>query len=140
MSMSAHPGDLLSAYLDGELTPRGVEDVRAHLEGCAECRRELQSLSEVRMLVRDLPPVDPPFDLFERMLRGKNRWAARAGLAALAAGAVASVAMMGMATPREAHVAPHVAQMVDAHTASASSSGDPISEMTPAAVPVSFQP
>jgi anti-sigma factor RsiW len=140
MSMSAHPGDLLSAYLDGELTARELESVSAHLEGCAECRRELQSLGQVRTLVRDLPPVDPPFGLFERMLRRRNRWGARAGVAALAAGAVASVAMMGMAAPREAHVAPHVAQLVDAHTASASTSGDPISEMTPAAVPVSFQP
>jgi len=140
MSMSAHSGDLLSAYLDGELTPAELEGVRAHLEDCAECRRELQSLGEIRTLVRDLPPVDPPFGLYERMLQRKNRWGVRAGLAALAAGAVASVAMMGMVAPREAHVAPHVAQLVDAHTASASTSGDPISGMTPAAVPVSFQP
>ena len=39
--MSAHPGDLLSAYLDGELTARELESVSAHLEGCAECRRQL---------------------------------------------------------------------------------------------------
>jgi hypothetical protein len=46
---------------------------------------------------------------------------------------------MGFASPREPHVAPRVAQLVDAHTASASTSGDPISEITPAAAPVSFQ-
>jgi hypothetical protein len=46
--------------------------------------------------------------------------------------------MMAMVAPREPHVSPHVAQLVNAHTASASTSGDPISELTPAAVPVSF--
>jgi hypothetical protein len=136
---NAHPGDLLSAYLDGELTPREAEGVRAHLDTCAECRSELDYISGARTLVRDLPPVDPPFGLFERMLRPRHRWA-RAGVAALAAGAVASVAMLGMATPREPHVAPHIAQLANVHTASASTSGDPISEMTPVAVPASFQP
>lgn len=138
MSMNAHPGDLLSALVDGELTPREEEGVRAHLEGCAECRRELQLISEVRGFVRDLPPVDPPFGLFERMLRPRHRWA-RAGVAALAAGAVASVAMVGVVAPHEPRVSPHVAQLVNVHTASASTSGDPISEMTPVAVPVSWQ-
>jgi predicted anti-sigma-YlaC factor YlaD len=137
MNMSAHPGDLLSAYLDGELTPHETEGVRAHLDGCDQCRRELQFIGEARTLVRDLPPVDPPFGLFERMLRPKHRWA-RAGVGALAAGAVASVAVMSLVAPREPHVSTHVAQLVSAHTASASTSGDPISEITPAAVPVSF--
>ena len=53
--------------------------------------------------------------------------------------AAVSVAVMAFAAPREPHVSPHVAHLVDAHTASASTSGDPISELTPAAVPVSFQ-
>ncbi|MBV9411696.1 MAG: zf-HC2 domain-containing protein [Acidimicrobiia bacterium] len=135
--MSAHPGDLLSAYLDGELTPREADGVRAHLDGCVECRRELEFIGEARTFVRDLPPVDPPFGLFERMLRPKHRWA-RTGVGALAAGAVASVAVMALVAPREPHVSTNVAQLVSAHTASASSSGDPISEITPSAVPVSF--
>jgi anti-sigma factor RsiW len=136
--MSAHPGDLLSAYVDGELTQRELEGVRVHLDECPECRRELQLIREARTLVRDLPPVDPPFGFFERMLPPRKRWA-RAGVSALAAGAVASVAVMALAAPREPHVSTHVARLVDAHTASASTSGDPISELTPAAVPVSFQ-
>jgi anti-sigma factor RsiW len=136
---SAHPGDLLSALVDGELTPREEQGVRAHLEECADCGRELRLIGEARTLVRDLPPVDPPFGFFERMLRPRHRWA-RTGVAALAGAAVASVAVMALAAPREPQVSPHVARMVDAHTASASTSGDPISEITPAAVPVSFQP
>ena len=135
--MNAHPGDLLSAMLDGELTPREEQGVRAHLADCAECRRELEFIAQARTLVRDLPFVDPPFGLFERMVRPRHRWA-RAGVAALAGAAAVSVGMMALAAPREAHVSPHVAQLVNAHTASASTSGEPISELTPAAVPVSF--
>ena len=136
--MNAHPGDLLSALLDGELSPGEEEGVRAHLDECAQCRRELQFISEARSFVRDLAPVDPPFGLFERMLRPRNRWARR-GVAALTGAAAVSVAVMAFATPREPHVSPHVGQLVNAHTASASTSGDPVSQLTPAAVPVSFQ-
>jgi anti-sigma factor RsiW len=135
--MNGHPGDLLSALLDGELTPSEERGVRAHLEECAECRRELRLIGEARTLVRALPPVEPPFGFFERMLHPRGRWA-RAGVAALAAGAAASVAVMSLAGPREAPVSPQVGRFVDAHTASASTSGDPISELTPAAAPVSF--
>jgi anti-sigma factor RsiW len=136
--MNAHPGDLLSSLLDGELTPREQEGVRAHLAECVECRRELEFISQARTFVRDLPRVDPPFGFFERMMRPRHRWA-RTGVAALAGAAAVSVAVMAVAVPREPHVSPHVAQLVNAHTASASTSGDPISEITPAAVPVSFQ-
>jgi anti-sigma factor RsiW len=138
MTTNAHPNDLLSALVDGELTPAEEAGVRTHLETCAECRRELRLITEGRTLVRSLPPVDPPFGFFERMLRPRQRWARR-GVAGLAAGAAASVAVLAFAAPREANVAPHVAQLVDAHTASASTSGDPISEITPAAAPVSFK-
>jgi len=135
---TAHPGDLLSALVDGELTPGEAAGVRAHLEGCSECRRELRVIGEARTLLRALPPVDPPFGFFERMVRPGRRWA-RAGVGVLAAGAAASVAVMALAAPREAPVSPHVGRFVDAHTASASTSGDPISELTPAAAPVSFR-
>src|SRR3954470_2118400 len=127
MTMSPHPGDLLSALLDGELSPGEERGVRAHIAGCAECQRELQYIGEARTWVRDMPPVDPPFGLFERMLRPRHRWA-RAGVAALAGAAAVSVAVMAMAAPRESNVSPHVARLVNAHTASASTSGDPISE------------
>jgi anti-sigma factor RsiW len=135
---TSHAGDLLSALVDGELTHVEEQGVRAHLNECAECRRELQFISDARTLVRDLPAVDPPFGFFERMLRPRHRWA-RAGVAALTGAAAVSVAVMAFVAPREPHVSPNVARFANAHTASASTSGDPISEMTPAAVPVSFQ-
>jgi len=133
-----HPGDLLSALLDGELTPAEAAGIREHVAGCAACRAELTAVGAARQWVRDLPPVEPAFGFFERMLRPDHRWA-RAAVATLAAGAAASVAVVALAAPREAPVSPPVGHFVDAHTASASTSGDPVSELTPAAVPVSFE-
>jgi len=137
MSMDGHAGDLLSALLDGELSPADAAAVRAHIDSCPACRAELDAAHAARRWVRDLPPVDPPFGLYERMLRPVRRWA-RAGVATLAAGAAASVAVVVMSVPRERPVAPPVGRLVDAHTLSASTSGDPISELTPAATPASF--
>ena len=136
-SSSPHPGDLLSALLDGELNDGEARAVRAHLETCAGCRRELDYVGAARTLLRGLPAVDPPFGFLERMLSHRNRWA-RAAVGLLAAGAAASIAVVALAAPREPSVKPPVANYVDAHVASASISGDPISGLTPAAVPVSF--
>jgi anti-sigma factor RsiW len=125
--------------LDGELSSSEEDAVRAHVATCEQCQRELHLVDQGRALVRNLPPVDPPFGFYERMLRPRRR-STKVGVAALVASAAASLAVMGVASPREARVSPHVAQLVDAHTASASTSGDPISEITPAAAPVSVRP
>jgi anti-sigma factor RsiW len=133
-----HPGDLLSALLDGELGLAEAGAVRSHLDSCPECQRELDYISGARTLVRGLPAVDPPFGFFERMLSPRrSRWA-KGAVGMLAAGAAASIAVVALAAPREPSVKPPVANFVDAHVASASTSGDPISELSPAAVPVSF--
>lgn len=137
--MNEHAGDLLSALLDGELDAGTAGGVRQHLAVCAACRSEFEAVRAARTWVRGLPPVDLPFGFYERMLRPVRRWA-RAGVAALAAGAAASVLAVVMTTPGERPVAPHVGRLVDAHTVSASSSGDPVSELTPAATPASFGP
>ena len=135
--MIDHPGDLLSALLDGELSAADEQQVRAHLAGCEECRRELDFVGTARRWVRELPPVEPAFGFFERMLRPARRWT-RGAVGVLAAGAAASVAVVALAAPREAPVSPPVANFVDAHTATASNAGDPVSEFSPEAVRVSF--
>jgi anti-sigma factor RsiW len=63
-----HLGDALSALLDGELAPAQQDAARAHLSVCADCSRELAAVGQARTWIRALPPVDPPFGFYERML------------------------------------------------------------------------
>jgi hypothetical protein len=62
----------------------------------------------------------------------------RAGVAALTVSAAAAVALVGIAPPRDAPVAPPVARLVEAHATGASVEGDPLSRLAPLGVPVSF--
>lgn len=55
-----HPGDLLSALLDGELTEAEAVAVRGHVEECTACADDLDNVREARRLVRELPAVEPP--------------------------------------------------------------------------------
>lgn len=50
----------LSEYLDGELSAEERKVVESHLEGCDECRRELQELERAVGHVHSLEEVEPP--------------------------------------------------------------------------------
>ena len=63
-----HPEDALSALLDGELLGEEALLVRAHLEMCAACAAELESVRGARAAVRSLPAVEPPPGFFEALL------------------------------------------------------------------------
>ena len=52
--------DLLSAFLDGELTTREEEQMNAHLEQCAECRALLEQLQTLRTSFSDLEEIPAP--------------------------------------------------------------------------------
>lgn len=58
--------DLLSAYLDGEVTPAERARVEAHLSTCGGCRQELESLRWTVGLLRRMPPVDLPRTFYLR--------------------------------------------------------------------------
>ncbi len=156
-----HLGDILSGLLDGELTPAEEAAARSHLDRCAECTAELDAVEGVRLTVRSLPPVEAPFGFFERMLLpGRPAWPQRSDrpawpersdrpawpqrrraiVAALAAGAAAAVLFLGVSPPPQQPVSPSVASLIEAHATSASVSGDVLSTLTPAGVPVSFAP
>ena len=58
--MSSHPGDLLSAWLDGELEPSEATAVATHLDACSACAAERDEVEAGRAAVRRLPSLDPP--------------------------------------------------------------------------------
>lgn len=71
----------LSAYLDGQLALAERARVESHLQGCAACARELESLRRTVALVQALPrvPVPRAFTLSEaqvgiRQRRAQGAW------------------------------------------------------------------
>ena len=52
--------NLLSAYIDGEVTESEAARVEEHLSGCEECRPELDSLRSTVGLLRQLPELELP--------------------------------------------------------------------------------
>lgn len=73
MRPDAELSELLSAYLDGELTAEEQAEVEAYLDRSAAAREELAGLDRARSLVRDLPAVDPPFGFYERAILDERR-------------------------------------------------------------------
>lgn len=55
-----HRGEMLSAYLDGELTSGEELRLLEHLESCDVCAAELAQLHEARSLLRSLPTLEVP--------------------------------------------------------------------------------
>lgn len=58
--MTAHPGDLLSAWLDGELGTDEGAAVAAHVDGCPACGAERDEVQASRAALRRLPVLEPP--------------------------------------------------------------------------------
>ncbi|MGH8945322.1 MAG: anti-sigma factor family protein [Acidimicrobiia bacterium] len=55
-----HPTELVSAYLDGELTGAEREQFIVHVGSCGRCARELEEVQAVRAAVRSLPVLELP--------------------------------------------------------------------------------
>lgn len=58
-----HPGELIGAYLDGELSRLEIEQLLIHLDGCGRCANEMQEMQVVRSAVRSLPLFELPAGL-----------------------------------------------------------------------------
>jgi TonB family protein len=56
---------LLGAYLDHELNPDVARQVKEHLVTCAECRRELESLEHLHLLVHKAGPPEMAEDYWD---------------------------------------------------------------------------
>lgn len=73
--------NLLSCYIDRELSGVDMLAIQRHLDGCLECRREYLTLLQVKRLLSEMPIVAPSASLedrlVERVLRTSapaNRW------------------------------------------------------------------
>lgn len=53
---------LIAAYVDGELENGDKKTVEAHLEGCAECRRELEELTRLEEVLKKMELKKPSQD------------------------------------------------------------------------------
>jgi hypothetical protein len=52
--------ELLSAYIDGELSIEEATLVEKHLRDCSACTQDLETLRQTVNLVRQLPAISPP--------------------------------------------------------------------------------
>lgn len=68
MKRRRHVQHLLSAYIDGDLSPARARAVAAHLEECPECVLELEQWRAVLRLVSQQAAVACPIDCAEAVL------------------------------------------------------------------------
>lgn len=103
-----HPSELISAYLDGELSSVERAELLDHLSGCGRCSAELEDVQRVRAAIRSLPVLELPADILpavkgaaEVIPLHRNR-----GVWVGAAAAVIALAIVGAAllTPPPASV------------------------------------
>jgi anti-sigma-K factor RskA len=76
-------GELLGPYVLGELTTDEERELEHHLEGCPECRNELESIRHTHEILRKEAASVPPPELKDRVLaqatgeiseRSGSRW------------------------------------------------------------------
>lgn len=156
--------DVFSAYLDGELAPVERAAFEARLAADPDARTELDEMSEVRTLVRNLAPPTMPAGLVEDLLatgaadaraseaaaaspsaavvdldEARTRRRGRARFAAIAGTAAAAVALVvAVVMPAQTSATPALATDVRVHQAGAAASGDPVSGLAPLATPLRF--
>ncbi|MDJ0962321.1 MAG: zf-HC2 domain-containing protein [Acidimicrobiia bacterium] len=134
-----HPGEQLSAYLDGQLDTAEHDFVISHLDFCTDCRLELHELDSARTAIRSLPGLEPPeFLAAHRERVAIERWTRRRVVAAgvgIAAAAAFVFTTFGPSTePGELDITP----LFDQHQARVSV--DPGFNMVPVFAPTGTQP
>lgn len=95
-----HLGEVVSAYLDGELPPLERRRAESHLAGCDLCRDELTDMMFVRARLRALPMLELPPELASRAPAAAPIYRRAKVLVSAAAAAVAMVlALAAAASP-----------------------------------------
>ena len=67
-----HVGEVLSGYLDGELTQQESQRVRVHIEGCPGCRSEYEALQAMRKKVGQANLSDVRRDVWRKGMNDKG--------------------------------------------------------------------
>ena len=115
-------GELLSAYLDGQVKPDELRRVETHLGTCPACQSELASLRQTVTMLHALPrvPVPRAFTLSEAQVglrrpasAGTPTWFGGMARGLVAVSAVALVAVMAAALLRQPswQPSPNIAQL-----------------------------
>jgi anti-sigma factor RsiW len=141
--------DMLSAYLDGELTDTELGVVEQQLEASVEWRAELADVRAARDALRGLPERNAPEGFWDTVVANvasaddgdddasvvrieaarshpRRRWTWIAAAAAAVAAVVAIVVV-----PHRNEVTPNVTAVVAQHGAQGSDTGDPVSMLAP---------
>jgi anti-sigma factor RsiW len=157
------PEDLLSAYVDGELTDGERAAVEARVARDPAWQHILDDVVVARDAVRALPEREPPTGFWLRVLtrvaeeaeQDRATIAAAAAVVpiarpaprrtprwgAIGAAVVAVVAGVALAMPQRNHaVSPKIATLTNQHAAASSAGSDPITNLAPAAVPAGLTP
>src|SRR5947209_6410537 len=76
--------NLLSAYIDRELTGAEMPHLRSHLSDCDDCRAEYEALHRTKMMLGNLRALEPGEEFLAAAMRrleasgarmsGVNRW------------------------------------------------------------------
>ncbi|MFN2536934.1 MAG: anti-sigma factor [Mycobacteriales bacterium] len=109
--MSAHLGQALNAFVDGELDGSRENEVLAHLAWCASCRSEVQALRGFKSALRETAPCLPS-DLSSRLM-------AVSGFPTAAAGQRRRRPTVSFAS----HLSPRVPRRVDSRLRRTAASG-----------------
>jgi anti-sigma factor RsiW len=152
MSTLEPPEDLLSAYLDGEVTAEEGALVDARLAESAEWRAVLAEVRETRELLRGLPTREAPDGFWEAMLAADDPEPEQAApvvpiesarhrrgkrIVAWCAGAAAAAAVVAvLLVPSQSQVKPSVATFVNQHAVRSSVTEEPVSQLAPVTKPV----
>src|SRR6266480_213394 len=73
----AHAKSSMSAYLDGAITGRQMQNLNGHLQGCALCNKEYEALRRTQALVAGIGRAKAPDDLSLRLRLALSHEAAR---------------------------------------------------------------
>jgi len=106
-----HPRDLLSSFLDDELTAAERAEVEAHLSACSECREHLLSLRALSSALREEPVPPVPAGLEEGIGRRLDAatvvpFRRRFAIPATIAATIAAIGLVSVVLFEQRHPAP----------------------------------